>query len=87
MPEVSRFYGIIIRMFFNDHLPPHFHATYSEHSAQININTGEIMNGSLPSRALRLVQDWTELHRAELVKNYVESQKQGGIISKIEPLN
>lgn len=86
MPEVSRFYGIIIRMFFNDHLPPHFHANYSDYSAQINIISGEIMNGELPGRALRLVQDWTELHRNELLKNYIESQKEGGVISKIEPL-
>jgi hypothetical protein len=49
MPEISRFYGIIIRMFFNDHLPPHFHAAYSEYNAQINITTGEIVNGELPT--------------------------------------
>lgn len=86
MPEISRFYGIIIRMFFNDHLPPYFHASYSNYSAQIDIRTGDIINGELPRRALRLVQDWTELHRPELIINYTESQKEGGIISKIEPL-
>jgi hypothetical protein len=86
MLEISRFYGIIIRMFFSDHLPPHFHATYSEFSAQININTGEVINGNLPRRTLRLVQDWTELHKEELINNYFESQKEGGIISKIDPL-
>jgi hypothetical protein len=48
MPEISRFYGIIVRMFFNDHSPPHFHATYSEHTAQINIDSGDIINGELP---------------------------------------
>ena len=77
MPEVSRFYGIIIRMFFNDHLPPHFHANYSEDSAQINIISGEIMNGELPGRALRLVQDWTELHRKELLKKLYGIAKRG----------
>jgi hypothetical protein len=87
MPEISRFYGIIIRMFFNDHSPPHFHASYSEYTAQINIDSGNIINGELPKRALRLVQEWTELHRDELVKNYYESQKEGGIINKIEPLS
>ena len=87
MPEISRFYGIIVRMFFNDHLPPHFHASYSEFTAQISIETGEIINGELPRRAIRLVQDWTELHRNELMKNYFESQKEGGVINKIEPLN
>ena len=79
MPEISRFYGIIIRMFFNDHLPPHFHASYPDYSAQIDIRTGDIINGELPRRALRLVQDWTELHRPELIKNYNESQKEGAI--------
>jgi hypothetical protein len=87
VPEISRFYGIIIRMFFNDHNPPHFHATYSEYSAQINIDTGDVINGELPARAHKLVREWVELHRVELVKNYYESQKEGGIISKIEPLN
>ena len=86
MPIISMFYGIIIRMFFSDHVPPHFHASYTEFTAQINIETGEIINGELPRRALRLVQDWTELHRSELMKNYLESQKEAGVISKIEPL-
>jgi hypothetical protein len=86
MPEISRFYGIIIRMFFLDHSPPHFHADYGEYKAQINIETGEVIEGELPRRALRLVQDWAELHRAELAANYLESQKQGGVIRKIEPL-
>ena len=85
MPEISRFYGII-GMFFNDHLPPHFYASYSDYNAQINIQTGDIINGELPRRALRLVQDWTDLHREELIRNYYESQKESGIISKIEPL-
>lgn len=86
MPEISRFYGIIIRMFFKDHLPPHFHAEYGEHSAQIGINDGEIVEGSLPRKALRLVQAWAEIHKDELMDNYKQSLKEGGIISKIEPL-
>jgi hypothetical protein len=86
MPEISRFYGIIIRMFFRDHVPAHFHALYSEHEAQIGIIDGEIIEGELPTKALRLVQAWVELHRDELLLNYNESQKEGGIISKIAPL-
>lgn len=86
MLGVSRFYGIIIRMFYNDHLPTHFHALCGDSNAQISIESGEIINANLPRRALRLVQDWTELHRQELIKNYNESQKDGGIICKIEPL-
>jgi Domain of unknown function (DUF4160) len=74
-------------MFFNNHAPPHFHAVYGNYSAQININTGKIMNGELPSRAARLVQEWTELHRIELLENYYESQKERGVIKRIEPLS
>lgn len=86
MPEISKFYGIVIKMFFLDHLPPHFHAEYAEYKAQVAIETGEIIKGELPRHALRLVQDWAEIHKAELLENYHESQKSGGIIKKIEPL-
>jgi len=86
MPEISRFYGIIIKMFFLDHLPPHFHAEYAEFKAQIAIDNGEIIKGELPRHALRLVQDWAEMHKEELIKNYNESQKSTGIIKKVEPL-
>ena len=87
MPEISRFYGILIKMFFADHLPPHFHAEYAEFKAKIEIETGEVIKGELPRRALRLVQDWAEIHKDELMYNYHESQKPGGILKKIEPLN
>jgi hypothetical protein len=86
MPEISRFYGIVIRMFFRDHQPAHFHAEYGEFEAQINIVDGDVIEGDLPKRALRLVQAWVELHRDELLLNYNESQKESGVISRIEPL-
>jgi len=86
MPEISRFYGIIIRMFYSDHVPANFDAQYGEFEAQINILDGEIIEGNLPKKALRLVQAWVELHRDELWLNYEESRRAGGIISKIEPL-
>ena len=86
MPEISRFYGIIIKMFFFDHLPPHFHAEYGEYKAQIAIRSGEIIKGELPRHALRLVQDWAELHLQELEENYNASQQSGGILKKIDPL-
>jgi hypothetical protein len=66
MPRISEFYGIIIWMYFADHPPPHFHAEYGEDEALIIIGTGDVYSGSLPRRALRLVQEWEELHRAEL---------------------
>jgi hypothetical protein len=58
MPTISRFYGILIRMFFNDHAPPHFHARYGEFEATIEIGTLAIIEGQLPRRALILVQEW-----------------------------
>ena len=70
MPIISRFFGIIIRMFFNEHAPPHFHAEYAEHRAVINIQTLEVMDGKLPRRALELVLDWAELHQNELLADW-----------------
>ena len=57
MPEISRFYGIVIRMYFNDHLPPHIHAEYGEYEILVNINTLAVISGKLPSRALGLVAE------------------------------
>lgn len=86
MPELSRFYGIIISMYAKDHLPPHFHARYGEAVGLIEIRTGEMLEGTLPRRALRLVQDWVELHKNELLENWEESQKDNPDFQKIEPL-
>lgn len=70
MPTVSQFFGIIIRMFFDEHAPPHFHAQYGDHKASIDINTLKVIAGKLPRRALNLVQDWAELHREELLADW-----------------
>ena len=67
MPEISRFFGIIIRMYFGDHNPPHFHAIYQEDSAEYNINTLIIIRGSLPSRAHAMVLEWASLHSEEIL--------------------
>ena len=71
---------------FRDHLPPHFHVEHAEYKAKINILDGELIEGTLPRKSLRLVQAWAEIHRDELLINYNESLTEGGIISKIEPL-
>jgi len=63
MPTISAFYGILIRMFFNDHAPPHFHARYGEFEATINIDTLDVIQGELPSRALNLVKEWAMINR------------------------
>jgi hypothetical protein len=62
MPEISRFYGIVIKMFFDDHNPPHFHAYYNGEEIMININDGKV-KGQFPRRALKLVYSWYDLHK------------------------
>jgi hypothetical protein len=70
MPTISTFYGILIQMFWRDHAPPHFHALYAEHEAQIDIRTLEVIEGSLPKRALTLVREWASAHQTELNEDW-----------------
>ena len=77
MPTIAWFYGIAIRMFFNDHAPPHFHAYYESHVALVNIETGEVMVGRLPPRILRLVQEWRGRYIQEL-RDVWDRAQQGG---------
>ena len=69
MPEVSRFFGIVIFMNYNDHLPPHFHARYQEQEVTVDIETG-LVTGKMSKRALRLVFEWMESHQEELLRNW-----------------
>lgn len=69
MPEVSRFYGIVIAIFYRDHEPPHFHAAYGTHRATVHIRDGRVV-GYLPRRAARLVEEWRRLHWTELLANW-----------------
>lgn len=85
MPEISRFLGIVIRMYLLEHNPPHFHAHYNEHEAVIAIDTLEIMEGKLPPRVLGLVIEWAELHQEELAENW-KRLRETGEFAKIEPL-
>ena len=77
MPELTRFYGIVIKLFFGDHPPPHFHAVYGEYNALVNIETLEIIEGDLPRRARNMVTDWATIHQKELMQiwNSQEFQK------------
>jgi hypothetical protein len=86
VPRLSVFYGIVIAMYYRDHHPPHFHAIYGEHEAQIVIATAEPLGGELPARALRLVREWTELHREELEANWANAQARRPLAT-IEPLS
>lgn len=69
MPILSRFYGITIRMYFqqSEHNPPHIHARYGEDIAAIEIQTGDILEGNLPPKALSMVREWTELNKTDLL--------------------
>ena len=69
MPVLSRFYGIVIRMYFQqaEHNPPHIHAIYGEDVAAIDIQTGEVLEGHLPPKALAMVREWAEIHKTDLL--------------------
>lgn len=70
MPEIARFYGIVIRMYYRDHAPPHFHAVYAGQDAVIKIADLSVLTGSLPPRALGLVIEWASRHQSELRSNW-----------------
>ena len=85
MPEISRFYGIVIRMYWADHQPPHFHAHYGSNQAQIRIDPVEILRGHLPPRILAMVVEWAVLHEEELLADWAVAQA-GGDLALIEGL-
>jgi hypothetical protein len=85
MPTISAFYGILIRMFFNDHPPAHFHARYGEFEATIDIGTLQVIQGELPRRALNLVQEWAMIHREELLEAW-RFCRENRVPAKIDPL-
>ena len=81
MPEITRFYGIIIKLFFGDHPPPHFHAVYGEYNALFSIEPLEMIEGDLPGRAEKMVLEWGEFYKSELMEMW-KSQK----FRKLSPL-
>ena len=85
MPEISRFLGIKIFMYFNEHNPPHFHVEYNEYKASIDIKTFGVMEGKIPSKVLGLVVEWAEYHQDELFQNWGNIKETGEYI-KIKPL-
>ena len=86
MPEVSRFYGIVVRIFFNDHNPPHFHASYAEAAAVIDIRDLTLVRGDLPQRARELAVVWAAQHREELLAAW-ERARRGEAPGRIAPLD
>jgi len=85
MPEVSRFYGIVIAIFYNEHNPPHFHARYGSEKVAIDIQSLQVLEGSLPKRALVLVKEWAALHQEELLHGW-KSARNDQVPQRIEPL-
>ncbi|MDR2863430.1 MAG: DUF4160 domain-containing protein [Puniceicoccales bacterium] len=86
MPELSRFFGIIITMYWSDHQPPHFHARYGDQEVTVEIATGRILKGTFSARARKLVQEWYLLHQAELQECWDLAQKDQPL-KKIQPLD
>jgi hypothetical protein len=84
MPEISRFLGVVIGMFYSEHGVAHFHAVYGEYEVSIEVESGTV-HGEFPNRALRLVLEWAAIHRRELLDNW-QLARQGQPLKVIEPL-
>ena len=70
MPVISEFFGIHVSMFYDDHNPPHFHAEYNGRKVQVGIHEGRVIKGSFPSKQLKLILAWAEIHQDELLENW-----------------
>jgi hypothetical protein len=81
MPEICRFLGIIITMYFDEHNPPHFHIRYNEFRASMEVQTLNLMAGELPAKVRGLAAEWAELHKAELMEMWISKD-----FHKIDPL-
>ena len=85
MPEISLFFGIRITMYYDDHNPPHFHAEYAGKAALVDIQEACVLEGALPSRQLKIVLAWAELHKDELMQNW-ELAKEGKPLNAVAPI-
>lgn len=85
MPEICRFLGIVIAMYYNEHYPPHFHARYGENRASFSIEELKIIEGNMPKRVVSLIIEWAFEHRTELMENW-ELAKRKEQLKSIEPL-
>ena len=85
MPEISMFAGIRVAMYYDDHNPPHFHASYNGQSALVDIENGYVIKGALPHRQLKYVLAWAELHHDELMQDW-ELARDGKRLLSIAPL-
>ena len=85
MPELSRFYGIVVKMYYNDHNPPHFHAEYGSDQMVVNANTLGVIGGRITPRATGLVMEWAAQHQAELLRAWQQARNMEPL-DRIDPL-
>ena len=85
MPEISSFFGVRVTMYYDDHNPPHFHAEYQDNKILVDIQKGRVLEGSFPSRQLKFVLAWAEIHNDELMVNWYLA-KNDMPLNKIAPL-
>jgi uncharacterized protein DUF4160 len=85
LPTIAYFLGIAVRMFFNDHDPPHFHVRYQQYRARVRIEDGKVIDGRLPPTVTRLIMEWTALRREVLMKNWIAARNDGRL-ERIEGL-
>ncbi len=86
MPTIARFFGIVITMYFKDHAPPHFHASYGGRSALVGIDPPLLIEGDIGARALALVQEWARLRRDDLLEDWSRAQKREPLVA-VQPLD
>ena len=84
MPEISRFFGIVVFMLYREHNPPHFHARYGGKEISVEIESGAV-TGKMSNRALRMIEEWREAHQDELLDNW-NSARERRTLTRIEPL-
>ena len=85
MPIISMFYGILVRMYYDDHNPPHFHAFYTDYKATFSFD-GKLLDGNMPTKQVKLIVAWSVIHKEELIANW-ELAKNGETLFMITPLN
>ncbi len=85
MPEISRFFGVIIRMYYDEHEPPHFHAIYGDDEAQVGVDPIHVLRGELSSRTVSMIVEWAALHQRELMDNW-QRLRADQPTRKIQPL-
>ncbi|MCH8046653.1 MAG: DUF4160 domain-containing protein [Planctomycetes bacterium] len=86
MPEISRFYGIVIKMYYNDHNPPHFHAEYGDANLVVSIESLAVIEGRLPRRATGMVMEWAAQHQTEL-RNAWDQARNMDPLDRVDPLS